>query len=297
MSEIEILHQRFCDYSLALKGNTQRTVRWFKEVFRYFINFSHIECPQQITQQTIESWIFEGKIQKNWEAKTIKNRLQALKSFGDWLVKNNYLTENPLRKISSPSIPKKIPQHLTQEQATEVLDWVKNFPFDYKFERTRAIAIIATFIYTGIRLQELKNLKLQDVDLKARMLFVNAGKGKKDRFVPLHPRLIEILEQYLADRQRLKKTCPYFFAAMRADARMGEAVIKRLVERVRKKSGIHFYPHLLRHTFAVLMLESGSNLFTLSQMMGHSDIKTTTIYLSATKSHLQEQIGKFPSIC
>ncbi len=71
---------------------------------------------------------------------------------------------------------------------------------------------------------------------------------------------------------------------------LGHTVVKK----IRQKSGIHFYPHLLRHTFATLMLEGGCNIYALSKMLGHSDIKTTTIYLAATTAHLQEQIRKHP---
>lgn len=294
MTDIEKLHQRFCDYSLVFKGNTPRSIRWLKDIFQYFLRFANIETPGQITREMIESWIFEGKIQKKWSAQTIKNRLQALSLFVDWLIKEEYLKENPIKKIPRPKIPQRIPRHLNKEEATQLLDWVRNFPYGYKFERTRAVAVIAGFIFTGIRLEELKNLRMEDIDLASRTLFVKSGKGEKDRIIPLNPRLVEILEEYLQDRKRLRKTCPYFFTAMRQDTKMGDSVIKRLIQRLRKKSGIHFYPHLLRHTFATLMLEGGCNLYALSKMMGHSDIKTTTIYLSATTNHLQEQIGKHP---
>lgn len=149
-------------------------------------------------------------------------------------------------------------------------------------------------MYTGIRLQELRNLKMVDVDFTEKTLFVESGKGDKDRIVPLNNKLIEILQDYLKERVRLKKSCPYFFTAMREDNRMGDLVIKRLVIKIREKTKIHFYPHLLRHTFATLMLEGGCDLFSLSKMLGHSDIKTTTIYLSATTAHLQQQIEKHP---
>jgi len=114
---------------------------------------------------------------------------------------------------------------------------------------------------------------------------------QKDRTIPLHIELVGILQSYIKDRHRLKKTCPYFFTSLRFDSVMGKSVIGRLVQRLREKSGIYFFPHMLRHTFAVLMLEGGCNLYALSKMMGHSDIKTTTIYLSATTAYLQEQIN------
>ncbi len=149
------------------------------------------------------------------------------------------------------------------------------FPLWHKFERTRGAAILATFIFTGIRKEELRNLKLHEVDIPSRTLFVKSGKGDKGR-------------------QRLKKACPYFFTAMREDRMMGDLVIKRLIIKLREKSKIYFYAHLLRHTFATLMLEGGCDLFSLSKMLGHSDIKTTTIYLSATTAHLQLQVEKHP---
>ncbi len=294
MTEIEILHQRFCDYSLAFKGNTQRTIQWFREIFRYFFTYAKISTPKEMTTDMIESWIFEGKIKKNWSEKTIKNRLQALRAFIAWLIQKKFLEDDPIKNIPYPKLPKRIPEHLKYSDAMTLLEWAKNYPYDYAFERSRALAIIAMFMFTGVRAKELRSLKISDVDLENRSLFVQYGKGKKDRFVPMSWKLIEILHAYLKDRRRLKKTCPYFFTAMREDQQMGQDVIKRLVKKLRKKSGIYFYPHLLRHTFAVLMLEGGVNLYSLSKMMGHSDIKTTTIYLAATTSHLQEEMRKHP---
>jgi len=75
---------------------------------------------------------------------------------------------------------------------------------------------------------------------------------------------------------------------------MGYNVIKRLFAKIKKSSGIYFTPHMLRHTFATLMLEGGCDIYSLSKMMGHSDIKTTTLYLSATVKHLQSQMLKHP---
>lgn len=294
MHNIHTLHDRFCQYSLTFKGNSRSTIRWFKEGIKYYLRYAHIEHVEEVSRQNVETWILTCKQERNWAPQTIRGYLRTISLFLDWCVREKLIPENFVRQIPKPRLPKTIPQHLSKEQATSLIEWTKNFRYDYKFERTRATAIIATFIYTGIRLQELKNLRLHSVDLQQGILCVVAGKGSKDRIVPLHPQLVEILREYLKDRDRLKKCSPYFFVALRSDDRMGDLVITRLIQRIREKSGIYFYPHLLRHTFATLMLEGGCDLFTLSKMLGHSDIKTTTIYLSATTAHMQEQIIKHP---
>ena len=294
MQDILKLHQRFCDFSLAFKGNTPRAISWFQQCIMPLLRFSEASRIEELNRHVIEDWIMKGKLERKWSAKTIRNMLQGVSIFFDWCVKEGYIQENPTKDIPRPRLPKQIPKHLNKNDALTLLDWARNFPYHYQFEKKRAVAIIATFIFTGVRLQELKNLQIEDIDLLHRTLLVKGGKGQKDRIIPINYQLIQILEEYLKDRNRMKKACPYFFTAMRQDSKMSDMVIKRLVEKLRERSGIHFYPHLLRHTFATLMLEGGCDLFSLSKMMGHSDIKTTTIYLSATTAHLQEQILKHP---
>lgn len=289
------LHERFCQHSLVFKGNTPRTIYWFQTDIKWFLKFyPGLEKIEDVTREKIEGWILNGKLEKNWSAQTIKLRLQSMSSFLKWATQQEYIQENPCDKIPKPKLPKTIPKHLTAEQAEHLMDWTRNYPYTYKFDRKRAIAIMGTFLYTGIRKGELANLKMEDVDIIDKTLYVRNGKCAKDRMIPLHSTLIIYLKDYLRDRKRLKKSTPYFFTAMRQDSKMGDPVVKRLFEKIQKKSGIKFHPHLLRHTFATLMLEGGCNLYALSRMMGHSDIKTTTIYLAATKTHLIDQIGKHP---
>lgn len=294
MSNINQLHHQFCQYSLTFKGNTPRTIKWFRDDFKWFQRFANIDSIEQLNRKIIESWIIDGKLEHNWAARTIRLRIQSLSLFLDWCVNEEFIKENPCSRIPKPKLPKSLPKHLTEDQVGKLLAWTKNFPYYCDYERTRATAIISTFIYTGIRKAELLDLKFNDVDLENKTLFVRLGKCGKDRLIPLHPSLIEILSDYLKDRKRLKKCCPHFFTSLTRDAGLGETALKRLVLKLRTKSGIHFYPHLLRHTFATLMLEGGCNLYALSKMMGHSDIKTTTIYLGASKAHLQEQIVMHP---
>lgn len=146
----------------------------------------------------------------------------------------------------------------------------------------------------GIRKKELLNLKYTDVDVENLSIFIRQGKGSKDRIIPINYRLAETLQKYLEVRKKANKTCPEFFASYHMNMKFTESGLKRLIERINAASGIKFTIHKLRHTFATLMLEGGCDIYSLSKMMGHSDIKTTTIYLAASVNHLRDQILKHP---
>ncbi len=294
MLDIHTLHQQFCQERLDFKGNSPKTIYWYKAAFRRLLAYKPIETVSELTRPLVKQWIHWGKAEHDWSAKTRREYMKAISLFLDWCVVEEYVQDNPIKLMDRPSLPKRIPKHLPLDTAFELLDWTIHLKYPYQFEKKRAIAIIATFMFTGVRKEELRSIKTDDMDIGNRLLTVIEGKGKKDRKIPLTDKFIPIIKDYLKDRKRLKKECPYFFTAMRQDSQMGDKVIYRLVEKLRTKSGIYFTPHMLRHTFAVLMLESGCGLYELSKMMGHANISTTTIYLMATTDHLRREIAKHP---
>jgi len=125
-------------------------------------------------------------------------------------------------------------------------------------------------------------------------LRVVQGKGKKDRVLPVSTRLGAILSAYLAERARLGKTGPYFFASAQYDTPMPPKSIDIFMRRIRAAVGFHFSSHVLRHTFATLMLEGGCDIYALSLMMGHEKITTTTIYLACSPRMLAGSMEKHP---
>ncbi len=168
------------------------------------------------------------------------------------------------------------------EQAEHLLRCVRNHWFGSRFANARAHATIGAFIFTGIRKSELRNLELADVDLPRRLISIRGGKGSKDRIVTIPPQLAGILADYLRERTHLvAKDCPYLIVG-KAGGRLSDKTLRRMVRRARVASGIYFAPHLLRHTYATLMLEGGCDLFSLSKLLGHSSLNTTAIYLSAS---------------
>jgi site-specific recombinase XerD len=212
------LHQLFCDYASTFKNNSPRTIIAYENSFRRFLDLSEIGDVRDISQIAIEQFILEGKKRFDWSPKTIRNHLQYLSSFLDWCVRRNLLEENIVKFIERPKLPKRLPRSLSRQQAMDLILWTRNYNYYYQFERSRATAIIATFIFTGIRLRELYNLELVDIDLKhGKTMLIRQGKGSKDRIIPLNKRLIDILSLYLRKRTALGRETHYFFTALRAD--------------------------------------------------------------------------------
>lgn len=135
---------------------------------------------------------------------------------------------------------------------------------------------------------------MHDVSFDEMCIRVLRGKGNKDRIVPISTRLAAILREYLLDRQRLGKNCESFFVSAQQDNPMPVKVVNVLMKRLRGRTGLNFSSHSLRHTFATLMLEGGCDLYTLSRMMGHSKITTTTIYLACSSKMMAESIERHP---
>lgn len=294
MSEIRTLHRQFCQYSGSLKGRTERGVQWLESCFNVFMTYKPVEHPSQITKRHIERYLLHGKSEFSWSAKTVRNHLQALSSFLKWCYDDGIIEHNPAKAIPKPKLPKKLPRALSLEDAETILAYARNAEYPTRFLRTRAIAIIACFIYTGVRLEELYNLELTHVDLGAKTLFVKQGKGYKDRLIPLAPQVMHIFKSYLVERARLKSNSSYFFTSNQDEEKMGCCVVKRLILKLRNLSKIYFSAHVLRHTFATLMLQNGCDLFHIQKMMGHSSIETTSLYLKATVEHLRGEIAKHP---
>lgn len=292
--DIEILSQNFCDYSKSIRGYSENTIRRYRNVIKGYRRFAGISEINQVSDDNVRNLFYYGRTERKWSANTFIIYHKTLLVFFRWCIKQGYIEKNPIIDIEKPKLEKRLPIKLTKQDTLHLLEIVYNYPYDYKFLRYRNHAIFSTFIFTGLRKQELLNLKFTDVDIENLTVFVRQGKGKKDRIVPMSYVLAQSLKKYVEERKRLNKTNPEFFSSLRGNIGYTENGLKRLVEQVRKTSGIIFTAHKLRHTFATLMLEGGCDIYSLSKMMGHSDIKTTTIYLAASAEHLRGQMTKHP---
>lgn len=291
---IQILTHKFFDYSKYEKNYTPRTIHRYKQTISFYSKTANILEIEQVTPDNVRYLFYYGRSNRQWSSNTYHNYHKSLRVFFRWCIKEGYMSVNPIDGIELPKIEKTLPKALSKQNAERILEVVDNYPFENKFLRFRNYAIFATLIFAGIRKEELLNLKYNDVDIEGLSIFIRLGKGQKDRIIPMNYRLAEALQRYKDIRRKVLKTCPEFFASSTYDMGLTDSGLKRLVIKISKASGIKFTSHVLRHTFATLMLEGSCDIYSLSKMLGHSDIKTTTIYLAASVQHLREQILKHP---
>ena len=292
--EIRTLNEQFCEYSRYIRGYSPDTIRRYRATIGLLQRSAQLTQITECTEEAVRAFFYRGRMEKDWSAGTFVTYHKSLVVFFRWCVQQGHLPANPTDGIEVPKAAKPLPPKLGKQDAMRVLEHVQNAQYPYRFQRYRNHAIVATFMFAGLRKKELLGLNVADVDIEARSIFVRRGKGAKDRLVPMSATLAGILRRYLDDRQRVMKTCPSFFASLNRDKGLTETGLKRLLKRIQEGTGLKVTSHRLRHTFATLMLEGGCDIFSLSRMMGHSDIKTTTIYLAATAEHLRAQMAKHP---
>ena len=292
--DIELLAQRFYDYSLNMRGYSPETIKRYKRIIDFYCKFAQLKNIEDITDTNLRELFTNGRTYRQWRPRTFIVYYHSLTVFFKWCVDNHYMTRNLIAEIELPKVERRLPTKLNKQDALKLLDVVYNYPYNHKYLRYRNHAMFSMFIFAGLRKSELLKLRLTDVDIENLTIFVNQGKGSKDRIIPMSYTLAHSLKRYLDERKRLGKTCPQFFASLNRNIGFTNDGLKHLVVEVRKATGLKFSVHKLRHTFATLMLEGGCDIYSLSRMMGHSDIKTTTIYLSASAEHLRGQMGKHP---
>lgn len=286
------LHHRFRRYCSIEEGLRPRTIKSMESNFKTFLKRTEVKNIADMALETLKEFFYVGSEKYLWSYWTYCNHHKYLKKFLDWAVKGGYLKHNPIHEIKKPKKPQKLPRRLSLEEGYRVLYSSLNCTWTYAFEQSRNHAIIATLLYTGLRADELINLSYGDVNLESDHLVVREGKGGKDRYIPIHFKLKSILKRYEADKKRLKKNSPFYFISSRSNKGLNYKDLSRLCKKIVQFSGVHFTPHQLRHTFASISIEQGIGLPQLQQVMGHSSIQSTMIYLSMTPKGLTDSFNK-----
>ena len=292
--DIQLVANRFYGYATYMRGYSKCTIRRFRTVINFYCTYNNISEMEQVTGDSVRHLFFFGRTQRQWTASTMVSFHNTLAVFFRWCMKEGYLAFDPTQDVELPRLENRLPAKLSKQEALRLLEVIYNYPYPSRFLRYRNHAVFATFLYAGLRKSELLHLRYTDVDLENLTIFVQQGKGNKDRLIPICTSLADTLLRYLSERQRLRKSCPEFFVSLHRNVGFSENGLKYLLEAIRAASGLRFTIHQLRHTFATLMLEGGCDIYSLAKLLGHNDIRTTTIYLAASVEHLRMQISSHP---
>ena len=295
--DFQLVVQKYATHSRYFRNLSEETIQRNTRILLRFSKECGIDTLHDIQPEVVKEYFYRGRRELNWKSSTHLVYHWSFKVFIDWNIKEGYLDiPNFMNDFDLPRLEKRIAPKLSKQQAQTLLNVVRNYPYQncQEYLRARNHAIIATFIFTGLRRSELLNLTMTDVDLVNLTILVRQGKGKKDRSIPISYDLVDVLHAYLKERKKLKRTCPYFFASSKKNVGFTKTGLKRLVRKIRSATGFHFTIHQLRHSFATLMMMGGCDLVSLQILMGHSDIKTTRQYLDASVEHLRDQMWKHP---
>lgn len=225
-------------------------------------------------------------IEKSYSSSSKNLRISAVKSLFKFMLSRRYIGTNTAVNLESAGREaKKIPKVLTKEQATKLLETV-NGAFSYGTYDKRNYAIISVFLNCGLRLSELINLKLEDINMRTRSMNIRGGKGGKDRMVYFGEDCKQAIKDYLEVREEIG--IPYVFIS-KEKCKMSDTGVRNMVKAVMKKAGIRGgSTHTLRHTCATAYYEATNDIRVVQKILGHSDISTTMIYTHIHDSKLKE---------
>lgn len=280
--------EEFIDYLRFEKKYSENTISSYKRDLNKTNTYIKKDFAK-LNKKDIQNYI--QKISKSENASSVSRSISTLKSFYKFLELNKYTSLNPLTTITNPKTVKKLPKILSEEEIEKLLDINLKTDFDYRNK-----AMLELMYSSGLRVSELINLNVNDIDLSNASVRI-FGKGSKERIIPLNDYAIDALNNYiLTHRRSLFKhgESNYLFLNNHGNKMTRQGFFK-ILEKIAKEKGIksELSPHTLRHSFATHLLKHGADLRSIQELLGHSDISTTQIYTNITSERLQKNYEEF----
>lgn len=249
------------------------------------------ENPVQIQKETVQQFVYE--IAKRINPRSQARIISGLKSFFNYLIFEDYRTDNPMDLIESPKIGRKLPDTLSQTEIDEIVNAIDLS----KPEGERNRAMLETLYGCGLRVSELINLQISDLYFEEDFIKVT-GKGDKQRFVPIsevNKKYITIYRKEIRVHQKVQKGSDDVLFLNRRGKKLTRAMVFTIIKQLANKIGLYkmISPHTFRHSFATHLLENGADLRAIQQMMGHESITTTEVYMHVDRTHLTDVMNKY----
>jgi len=289
----EDLVNGFIDYirfERRLSKNTIVSYQRDLEKYKVFLNHNKIKKFLNVSDDKI--LYFLEFLYKTQTSSSVSRILSTLRTFYKYLVRDGKIQKNPFSSIKNPKMPKKLLEILNEK---EVKKFLESIPGSSDLE-IRDKAMFELLYSCGMRVSEIVNLKLPDIDFEEGLIrFI--GKGNKERITPIGDTAKDCLENYLRvaryNLERERKSENIFLN------KNGQKITRqgfwKILKKYAKKINLdkNLYPHLFRHSYATHMLERGADLRIVQELLGHSSISTTEIYTNINKKHIKETYFKY----
>ncbi len=280
----------FIEYLSKEKRYASHTITAYQNDLNQFAGFLdeqyNINLPKVVKSEFIRSWIVELMEQKV-SPRSANRKLSALKSYFKFLEKRNIIDKSPMTNIIAPKTGKRLPVVIKKDSLSRLFDDIE---FTDDFDGVRAKMILELLYQTGIRKAELIKLKLSDVNFELEQLIVN-GKGNKQRIVPFNHRLTSMLENYI--QLRNSEFLPDVNGSLFV-TNNGQPLYPKFVYNLVKKylslvtTEDQKGPHVLRHSFATHLSDNGADLNAIKELMGHSSLASTQVYMHNSIEQLKK---------
>ena len=267
----------YCEYRKELDGKTLKAYRIdLRQYFEYV-------CVDEADKEKIEEYITH--LHKSYKQKTVKRKIASIKAFYNYLEETEIIAESPFRKIKvkfkeTVTLPRIIPREEIEKLLNHMYQCLnENDKVSHK-HMLRDVAVIEVFFATGARVYEISNIREDSINLNTGLIRL-MGKGGKERYVQIsNTSILEVLKKYYDENEQAIKKSGYFFVNNR-ESRYTEQSIRLMLKKYTKQAGIerNITPHMFRHSFATYLIEEGVDVSCVQQILGHSSIKTTQIYI------------------
>ena len=276
--------QEYLDYLRTIKHYSSATLEGYQRDIQGFFQFLSEQKISDITRASIHDIraYIASCHRKGMAESSMQRLLSSLRGFYKHLVVNNQIGANPVADVRAPKGAKKLPKVLDVDQVDRLLSGRNTTPLDVRDQ-----AMMELMYSSGLRLSELVNLNVLDMDLNAGQVKI-LGKGNKTRYLPIGRQAKEALNAWLVLRTGLALAGEVAVFVNNRGSRLSQrAVQKRMREHAKRTElGVHVHPHMMRHSFASHLLESSGDLRSVQELLGHANISTTQVYTQLDFQHL-----------
>ena len=274
---------QYLEYLEIERGLAENTILAYRSdlysLNEFFIKNNILEISE-ITRIKLNMYI-KNLYDKKYTPRSIAREIATIKGFFKWLNTNEFIGHNPSLSIEQPKLPKRLPKVLSMKEINSLLE--RNMT---KLDK----AILELLYAGGLRVSELTNLQIQNIDLKSKFLRCT-GKGSKERIVPIGKKACSAVSNYLEERnytiQKYNLKTKFCFLKDNGQ-RITTQDVYLFINNLGKNLNKDISPHTIRHSFATHLLENGADLRVVQELLGHSDVSTTQLYTHISKKRLKD---------